>query len=278
MVARDHAERARRHLSSSDANAVGYAALELRMALEEIAYAKLRVYAQRIPPTVLATWQPPQAMKALLQFEPGAMSNSRIRFGSQPAPGQPPTQWTDLGEQRSFNLTWLRKVYHKLGSMLHADPRIEPDPTTRSKTAGVKHDELMKVLEQVEHVAGSSVSFTMARVVNFDCIVCNSPVVCNQEAVKISGIATCLSPSCGAEHFVYLGSESEDQVEVYLAATEFECMVPDCNGSAVIENRKLAMGLTFKCAQCGTSHQFIKWGYALTDDIKKAEAANTKAS
>lgn len=115
----------------------------------------------------------------------------------------------------------------------------------------------------------------MAQVVNFDCIVCNSAVVSNQEAVKLSGIATCLSPSCGAEHFVYLGSE--DQVEVYLAATEFECMVSDCNGSAVIENRKLAMGLTFKCAQCGTSHQFIKWGYALLDDIKKAETSDTKA-
>ena len=83
MTAKAHIKRARELLSSPDPAVVPYAALEMRMAMEAITYEKLRAYAPRLPLTVLDTWQPPQAMKVLLQFEPRAGSNMRMRFAEE---------------------------------------------------------------------------------------------------------------------------------------------------------------------------------------------------
>jgi hypothetical protein len=74
MDKRAHVARATELLDKADDALLPYAALELRMAMEAIAYGKLRAFATRIPTSVLDKWQPPQAMRALLEFEPHALS------------------------------------------------------------------------------------------------------------------------------------------------------------------------------------------------------------
>src|SRR5262245_42333641 len=106
MHKRAHVSAARRLLDSGDAGLLPYAALELRMAMEAITYDKLRAHAHRLPSDVLDKWQPPQAMKALLEFAPHAADERVVAFGLQPGPGVPAEQRRPIAEKRSFDLEW----------------------------------------------------------------------------------------------------------------------------------------------------------------------------
>jgi hypothetical protein len=99
--------------------ALRYACLELRCCIESIAYEKLQTYAKRLPAAVLETWQPPQAFKALLEFEPLADQDFTLRFCEENAAGQPTGAWKSLGTHKTFQLSWLRKMYNALGNHLH---------------------------------------------------------------------------------------------------------------------------------------------------------------
>jgi hypothetical protein len=270
MIARDHVQRARKLLASSDAFAVSYAALELRMAIEAITYDKLRVYAPRLPAAVLEKWQPPQAMKALLQFEPWAASNSRLRFAEQRGETGELGPWIDLGEHRSFGVTWLRKAYNSLGSMLHApSPRQSQSGRTEQQRRGEWRAGVESILEEVARVSESQMTSTLAQIVQFDCAACGALVLCNEEGARASGTAVCLAPSCAAEHRVQL--ESNGEVLVTLIATEFECI--RCKVPTAVENRRVELGTTFTCSGCSEVHEFVskEWGYALQSELRAAE-------
>ena len=57
-----HTERAREHLESDDYNRLIYACLELRFALERIAYQKLPLRLDKITIEEIRAWQPRRAM------------------------------------------------------------------------------------------------------------------------------------------------------------------------------------------------------------------------
>ena len=80
-------KRANDMLSTNDDSLLRYACLELRFCLEDIAYRKLSTYAKRLPDEVLKTWQPPQAFRALLEFEPYADQTTTIRICEETSRG-----------------------------------------------------------------------------------------------------------------------------------------------------------------------------------------------
>jgi hypothetical protein len=259
-----HLDAARALLAEPTGN-LRYAALELRFAIESIVYEKLRLYAARVPAAVLDKWQPPQAMRALVQFEPNAAREKVIRLGRQPALGAPPTEWFTLGEHRTFTIQWLNKSYNQLGSFLH-----EPAPSRERSTQDTGNETKMRValesiLTEVERVAGSTIDGTLASVVTFQCMVCDRPTICNEAAARETRRAVCLDPACAAEHNVAVADDGT--FTFFLNATDFDCL--SCKALTPVQNRHLAIGRTFKCASCGVSHTFVEthWGYALSSEL-----------
>lgn len=264
MDKRTHASRAKSLLDAGDDTDLPYVALELRMAMEAIVYEKLRLYAPRLPADVLGTWQPPQAMRALLEFEPQAAANKRMRIAREDADGQP-QEWHEMGEHRSFKLAWLRKSYNKVGSLLHIpSPKNETRAAAPTTVAPTRAD-LAAILAEVERVAASRMDSSVASVITFKCGVCDSPVLRNEAGARQTNRATCLAPNCAAEHVAHFAADGS--VAFHLIATDFDCL--SCKALIRVENRKLAIGLRFRCTSCKAEHTIAEtqWGYGLAAEL-----------
>lgn len=248
-------------LSKKDDDALTYVALELRLCLEAIIYEKLGAYSKYVPSVVFEKWQPTHALKMLLQFEPGADENLRMRIAPEDPSGQPAGPWVDLGEHRTLQLTWLVKNYNKLGSYLHA-PR-GPSPKIDSKKM---REDLERIAAEIKEVLESPiVGVTLAERVQFRCVVCGQDGLANAEGVRLSKRVHCVNPDCGA---VYNAEEGEKGWKLHLEVSAFDCL--SCGSPVQTENRFLDIGRRFVCSKCNTEHVFVgrQWGYVKAHDIK----------
>ncbi|MYM38648.1 hypothetical protein [Duganella qianjiadongensis] len=235
-----------------------YAALELRLCIESQTYEKLRAFSSMVPEDVLRTWQPPQAVKMLLEFEPHADQTFTIYAGLEEEYGKPAKEMSFVGTHSSLRLGWLRKHYNKLGSLLHAPAVYEP----RLHNLATLKQYLEEVIEDLKEPLESTITGGAIRnVVNFTCSECGKPVIANAETLRKKRKAICLNPQCKAEY--YANIDETGQVTLQLMATGFECASESCDGVAQIENRKLEVGIEFSCPKCGLRHQIAhrEWGY-----------------
>ena len=250
--------RAKALLTNPTPENLRYAALELRLCMEALTYEKLRSFSSLVPQEVLKTWQPPQAVKALLEFEPNADQSFTIFAGVEEEYGKQASKMQFVGQHNSLRLNWLRKHYNKLGNLLHT-----PSVVTGGLPAVGKVEEyLTEVVADLDApVTGSITGGSIREVFTFNCAQCKDLIVCNAEAVGKSRKAVCFNPQCKAEYFATVSEEGESKFQ--LMVTEFECANTECTGVIAVENRKLDVGVSFVCSVCGQKHCIAnrQWGY-----------------
>lgn len=260
-------ERAKNLLSKNDDSLLRYVCLELRFCLEDITYKKLSTYAKRLPKEVIEKWQPPQAFRALLEFEPYADQNFSIKIREESKPAIPSGNWRFLGTHKIFKLNWLRKTYNQLGSYLHI-------PSLKSQQISgqlLNSNHLRKVLEEIiselEPIVASTIDSSLANIITFQCSKCKDYVIVNHEGVKRTKRAVCLNPNCSAEYFAE--EDKNGDFNFCLMASSFKCL--SCRHQNQIENKKLKIGYRFKCEKCGEEHEFVKrqWGYGKIKNLYK---------
>ncbi len=256
-------KRANDLLGNREDDLLPYVALELRRCMEAIVYEKLEAYSKYVPGVVFETWQPPQAMKVLLQFEPEADENIRVRIAPEAEYGIPSAgPWTDLGEHKTLKLKWLAKNYNRLGNYLHVPHGKETLPNhTEMRT------ELSGIAETLENVLKSSITgMTLAERVHFTCQVCGQVNLANAEGVRKTGQAFCIDPNCG---IVYHATEVEKGWKLTPEVSYFDCR--DCGAAIRLPNSRLAIGLTFKCEACGSDHVVVgrSWAYGTKAEISR---------
>lgn len=261
-----HVAAARRLLDSADDASLPYAALELRMAMEAIAYAKLSAYATRVPDEAFAKWQAPQAVKALLEFEPRANREKRVVIRSHDGTGAP-GKTTVLGDVRSFDLSWLRKAYNTVGNLLHHPSPSRAPKAAESASLATVRATLVKILGEVERVAAGTLEGSVAAVVYFNCFVCENTVWANIEAVRASRRAVCLHTSCSAVHTAEL--HDDGTIRFLLDAAGFEC--PDCDTITHLERRHLAIGFGFSCHGCRAEYNVTSVTWDVTPKVVSAD-------
>lgn len=235
-----------------------YTALELRFCIEALTYEKLRAFSNMVPEEVLKTWQPPQAVKALMEFEPSADQTFVLSVGREEEYGKPAPKMQVVGKHTSLRLGWLRKHYNKLGNLLHA-PAVGD---TQSQSVASLKDYLAEVIADLKEPLESTITGGSLRAVyNFTCSECDKPVVCNAETVREKRKAVCLNPQCKAEYFANVNEAGEATFQ--LMVTSFECAAEGCSGVVEIENRKLDVGIEFTCPVCSLRHVIAhrQWGY-----------------
>jgi hypothetical protein len=254
-------------LAKGDEAVLRYVALELRRCTEAVVYEKLRAYRDRIPREA-ARWQPPQALKALLQFEPHAASSTVISRAREEYPGGPTVEpFRVLGEDLRPNLDWLTKVWNKLGSFLHAEfPFSNPKPVVADEATY-----LGEVLEELRPFVVRSFTCTLATTVRVTCALCGVESVANADGVKTRGELFCLHSDCGAR---YQARFSGAEVELTLDAPYLECAA--CGKSFPVARKRLVDRTNVKCLSCGAEHQIRQtWQYWLvpaTPEKSVAEA------
>lgn len=98
QTAREALARANAELAGGEDHRVRYAALELRLAMEALAYDRAQLYKEERPPSESSTWQPGKLIKVLIEIEPHANTNSRLRFKEEASQNTPEGDWHFLGE------------------------------------------------------------------------------------------------------------------------------------------------------------------------------------
>lgn len=248
--------RAKQLLETAQPHAIRYAALELRMCMEALTYEKLRAFSSMIPESVLTTWQPPQAVKTLLQFEPHADQSFFLEAGIEEQYGQPAKHMHYIGTHNAIGYKWLRKHYHKLGSLLHA-PVANSGLVANTLEQVVYLNEVIAELDKA--IAGNILGGSIREVFQFECTVCNQLIVSNAKTTTKSRQVVCLNPQCGAEYFASIAFDG--LLSVQLKVSEFDCI--NCKELIPIENRRLNIGVKFECSSCGQCHVIVNrtWHY-----------------
>jgi hypothetical protein len=255
-------QRAKDLLSKGDSSSLLYAALELRRCIEAIVYQKLETYSKYVPGVVFDRWQPAHALKALLQFEPDADEDFRLRVVEEDHSGNPKGPWIDLGEHRTFRVAWLGKNYNKLSSHLHVAHGKQ-----KHMNVDEVRDYLIEVVEAIDRILECSIiGASLGQRIQFKCSICDSSSLVNVQVAERTKRATCINPNCSA---VYHVEKHDDQWQVELEATEFKCQ--KCKASIWLENRHLNVGRLFKCQECQTEHVIFgrNWGYATKEEADR---------
>lgn len=240
-----------------DAESLRYAALELRMCMEYLTYQKLKAYENIVPADVQAIWQPPQAVRALLDFEPNADKSVEIRYGVEDVPGIPAKTMKPLGTHSALSVRWLRKHYNKLGQVLHA-----PNSTSQSKPqtplSAAYLNEVVKDLEAP--VESTILGATLRNVWSVTCTQCGKPVAGNAETLKSGAPAVCFTPGCGTE---YIAAELPDgTIHFKPILVHFACV--SCASDIAIQPKRLELDASFECPGCKQRHRITgqRWEYA----------------
>ena len=241
----------------ADAESLRYAALELRMCMEYLTYQKLAAYENIVPAEVQAIWQPPQAVRALMDFEPNADKSVVIHYGVEDVPGIPAKTMQPLGAHAALSVRWLRKHYNKLGQLLHA-----PNSTSQSKPQtppSVAY--LTEVVQDLEAPVESTIlGATFRTVWSVVCTQCGKPVAGNAETLKSGAPAVCFTPGCGTE---YIAAEQPDgTIHFKPILVHFACA--KCASDIAIQPNRLEPNATFECPACKSRHQITgqRWEYA----------------
>ncbi|MDU0364526.1 hypothetical protein RWK44_29505 [Rhizobium sp. 25PS6] len=122
-------EKAREHLDTAQKLLCGhgqrliYACLELRLAIEAIAYDTLQTYEKNMSPEIAEAyehWQPSKILRLLSTHDPLVDVSLRVQIrevGEDGAPvgGDP----TFDGVDRRLTVAWVEKAHRSLGSFLH---------------------------------------------------------------------------------------------------------------------------------------------------------------
>lgn len=253
-------QRAELLLQRPEPEAIRYAALELRTCMESITYEKLRTYASKVPNSVRTKWQPPQAVKALLEFEPRSDQSFSIHIGKQEGVGIPAKNMQLLGQHNALSLKWLRKHYNKVGNLLHASAADDEGTVDPAKVRSY----LLEVVADLQPVLSSSIiAARLAKVYTSECVQCKGTVLANTEAIQAGKRAVCLNPECAAEYVVTL--ESPDEAIFKLWGTDFKCI--GCDATTTLPNNKVVIGTSFTCPSCRKSHHVVghQWTYKVTE-------------
>ena len=252
-------ESAKTLIAEGTAVSLRYAALELRFCMEAITYEKLEASAKHIPPRVLEAWQPPQAVKMLLEHEPKADKGFVLFAGIEEVYGKPSENMQFVGEHKAFNLSWLRKHYNKVGGYLHYSHRAK---RAKRETTDSIREYLQEVCDEVgEVLRGNIIGGWLDQVFESECEKCQQVVIVGKSTLDQTRHIICHNPNCRAEYFVQV-SDDGARVGFLLKVTRFEC--GKCKSEIPVENKKLDIGFQFQCLECKTKHRIEnrQWTYS----------------
>ena len=255
-AARASLARARKELDSNDDARLAYAALELRLALEALAYARLDTFEDLFRSDREMAWQPKQVLQALERMVPGATQPSSLAIGVEEVYGVESPSMRSLGTDDPLDTATVRKHYDALGSFLHMPTRKQlnqgraPDLGKLRGRCGDLVLRLGQVLSSPIH----GLRFNLA--VDFPCERCDVKVSLNlpiESHLEVSCV------TCGAQYLVKTELKKSTVQAMY---RKMRCHRDECERFLTIWNDELVVGKLITCESCGFEHEI---GLSLRD-------------
>lgn len=240
-------------------NHIRYAALECRLAIEEICYERLRLAHKYIPLDKIRSWQPPKLLKFLFEeVEPSLLGGSKISISTEPTDSLKELkredfeamEWVELGEQATLNLRKISELYYKISKHLHAIM-----PTGDSSTVKASEDQVrrhvLEVVDELTILSKAKVEFFFpTKVVSFDCL-CGESISRTEHSLNAAKVVSCVSSKC---RITYVPQLNDDGYELLRRVATIDC--PHCGHKTLQEFsdvERLSIGTVHatKCPSCG---------------------------
>ena len=239
-------ERANLELQEGIDHRLRYAALELRIGLECLAYERANLYRDELPSSKLKTWQPRQLIDYLLEIDPYADQTCTLRYGREDTLGEKTKAMTSLGTEEVMSLRDIKKYYGRLGSYLHAPTSTQVSEGKVPQPTNVRNrcEEVAAIIERV--LLSPIFNINLRSSARLECHRCGVAIVRRIPPGEEAMRATCIK--CGASYDVTRVSDT--QVEWKPRMKTVLCKNTGCHESMDLWEDELVAGTRWKCLGC----------------------------
>jgi hypothetical protein len=122
-IAATHLKAAKRQLENESEEALRYACLDLRMAIECLTFDLLALYRDDVLDETLAEWRADKILAALKLIDPSADASPVFQLANEQ--GEFDAEGSVRFDERRFETKWAKKAYQTLGRYLHERTFIE---------------------------------------------------------------------------------------------------------------------------------------------------------
>lgn len=203
-------------IAKGDNQSVAYAALETRLALEQLIYQRLRLAHSYISANDLRTWTPGYVIKTLIEeVDEDIGSEYTLSISTDPAPKHDMTaedfaslEYVPVGTQTSINVKLLKKLWNSMGSFLHSRfPTSEEDPIGRYSDKSVVIPKIQDALQELERMAtGTMVGVLTSKMTSFKCV-CGYLNKRSTRALRDRKTIRCIQERCKEQYIVEVRDE-----------------------------------------------------------------------
>lgn len=144
---------AKLQLEAGTEQALRYACLDLRMAIECLTYDLLAIYRNDVLDETLAEWKADKILAALKRIDPAADSSPTIQIANEG--GEFDSEGSITLDERRFETKWATKSYHTLGRYLHERTFVELEEGRLNDWAKVR-DRTISIADELQGILDSS--------------------------------------------------------------------------------------------------------------------------
>jgi hypothetical protein len=265
--ARQCLERAKELLKQQESSAARYACLELRQAIEYLAYQQLEAYLNEVPDDAMRKWTPREVIAQMLEVDPNADKSSTIAIGIEEVPGEHSKDMKGLGEDRRFTLKWANRSHNALGSFLHA-PTLHQIETNSTPDHTKMRDKAEEVASVIEHTLATPIyNANFGNFYEIGCA-CRRQIKRRAGSFKIADGIVCPNVECRAIWDVV--SEEGRSATFRQRQQAYACH--QCKETNYVDSQRLKPGLLIRC-DCGARAEVALAIMAVEDDKSETPAA-----
>jgi hypothetical protein len=206
-LATRHLESAKQQLDANTQEALRYACLDLRMAIECLTYDLLALYRDDVLDETLAEWKADKILAALKKIDPTADSSPIFQMANDA--GQFDADDTLTLKERRFQTKWAIKAYHTLGRHLHERTFIEIENGNVDDWEKVR-DRTTAIASELQAIIDSSGwNLRLSRSFEVPCN-CGKRAIFKLGPLQLRSRARCAS--CGAHYEVFRKHHTDEKI------------------------------------------------------------------
>jgi hypothetical protein len=238
--------RAKAELATNDVQRLKYAALELRMVMENITYDRALAYKDEFPEAEYNTWQPRKVMAELLEIDPDADKESSLAIGIESVVGTPSQHMQNLGAEKTLSMKKIKTDYDAIGSYLHIQTigQLKSGQKIDFTKFRNRCDDIKKYCEEI--LSSPVFNITMGIFATLNCEECCTPVRKRMPHGANSVEAVCRK--CGA--FYDVTDIGNGETEWKQQQRQLECVGPECGRPFWVGKHLIKSEFSWKCDGC----------------------------
>ena len=227
-------------LNSDDPDALRYASLQLRMAIEYVFYELLPLYRDELPDDITSKWQPKQIIDAILECDPTADQDAEIAISQSGVCDDGGDSSVVMVKQtKAPSKKLLKKHYHRLGFYLHAPVDLQQPEEAKWRKG------LTNAIDALADFEEAKIRCNIRPLVEFDCDACGRTLRRNRHGVEATKEMRCLNPKCNA---VYDVQVDDNETRWQLRQGHYDC--PYCNEANHFSVGGIKDGTPITCGKC----------------------------